>query len=399
MEKLSIASVGSNVGGFVKTLNGATGTGFAEGTHVHKDWWAQTQSYDQIHDKMEDAARMREDVLVPLSAISGEIVGDKFALKVEDRYFEPTDWALSQMSTRLEIPSSTILRELRKLESFDSGDAETMAKITNNAIRRLDPTKNFRLRTYSDGTLRAFVTEKYGPVDNRWYLDVLREFLPDGRISHWKGDEDTIYGNLLLPDSVIDYGQSDDSDYGAMLSISNCEIGKRRVSQRPSVFRSICMNGCIWGGVEGEDVNKRHSGKIDLELFKIRIAENIEKQLPILDNGIRNFLATAGELYTTKGASIKNVFAVVGTKMKLTKAQTKESYIQWASHESEFESLFGVINGITRAAQTFDPSSWVNLDFAGGELLNMSPEKWKTVVKSSFSLDDADVEAIFAGAA
>ena len=72
------------------------------------------------------------------------------------------------------------------------------------------------------------MTDKYTPVDNRWYLEALKEFLPDARYSHWKGDEDTIFGNLLLPDSIMDYGQDDDTDYGGMVSISNCEIGKRK---------------------------------------------------------------------------------------------------------------------------------------------------------------------------
>ena len=136
------------------------------------------------------------------------------------------------------------------------------------------------------------MTDKYTPVDNRWYLDCFKEFLPDARYSHWKGDEDTIFGNLLLPDSIMDYGQDDDTDYGGMVSISNCEIGKRRISQYPSIFRAICMNGCIWGQQKGKDVNKVHRGTIDLDALKIALAENIEFQLSILPDGIRKFLDT-----------------------------------------------------------------------------------------------------------
>ena len=56
--------------------------------------------------------------------------------------------------------------------------------------------------------------------------------MPD--YSHWKGDEDTHdLAIFLLPDTIMDYGQDDDTDYGGMVSISNCEIGKRRISQYP----------------------------------------------------------------------------------------------------------------------------------------------------------------------
>ena len=84
-----------------------------------------------------------------------------------------------------------------------------MSMLANNALRRLDPEKKYRLRTYTDGTCRAFVTDRYAPIDNRWYLEQLKQNLPEGRLSHWRGDEDTIYGNILL-DTIIDYGQSDD---------------------------------------------------------------------------------------------------------------------------------------------------------------------------------------------
>ena len=41
-EKLVPSTRNKDQGNFVKELQGATGTGFADGTHVHKDWWAKT---------------------------------------------------------------------------------------------------------------------------------------------------------------------------------------------------------------------------------------------------------------------------------------------------------------------------------------------------------------------
>ena len=72
-----------------------------------------------------------------------------------------------------------------------------------------------------------------------------------------------------------------------MLSIGNCEIGKRRISQVPSLFRSICLNGCIWGQCKGKEIKKRHIGEIDLQELSYAIYENIEAQLPLLDAGVR----------------------------------------------------------------------------------------------------------------
>ena len=382
-------------GSFVRNLTGNTGTGFAQGTHVHKDWWAKTQSYDNILQQVQADIDNREDIMVKVKDIHPEYNSeDKFCFGVNGRQFIPTDWSLQQFSTRLDAPSTSVMREMRGVEGFDRQDAELMVDFANNYMRRLDPDKEFRLRTYKDGTCRAFVTDKYAPVDNRWYLETLREFLPDARFSHWRGDEDTLYGNLLLPDSIMDYGQDDDTDYGGMVSIGNCEIGKRRLSQTPSIFRAICMNGCIWGQTKGKDISKVHRGTIDLDLLKSRIAENIEYQLNILPDGIRKFLDTRTQKIGTH--SIKGVIAAVCDEYRLDKKQSTEVLEQFITHEHDHQNLFGIINAVTRAGQEFNAEAWYNLDEVGGKLMEVSAARWDSILRRADTYTDKEYEKVFA---
>ena len=366
-------------GSFVRGLVGHTGTGFAENTHVHKDWWAKTESYDTVLEKTQNAIDNREDVMVKAGQVVCTVSNDVMQFTTADgRSFTPTDHCLEQFSIRTKVPSSSVMRELRKIDGYDEQDADLMARLGNNALRRIDPDKEFRIRTYTDGTARAFVTDKYAPIDNRWYLETLREFLPEGRFSHWRGDEDTIYGNILLPDSIMDYGQDDDTDYGGMVSVGNCEIGKRRITQTPSLFRAICMNGCIWGQTKGKDISKVHRGKIDLDSLKVLIAENIEYQLSILPDGIRKFLDTRTQ--SLNDASVKGVIAAVANDYKLTKKQATETLEQYLAHETHEQNMFGVINAITRAGQVFDNDSWVRLDEVGGMLMDTSASRWTNIL-------------------
>ena len=313
--------------------------------------------------------------------------------------FVPTDWAMQQLSTRMSAPSASALREMRNQPEYDKQDGQLMVDYCNNYFRRIKektPNKEFRLRTYNDGTCRAFVTDKYTPVDNRWYLEALKEFLPDARYSHWKGDEDTIFGNLLLPDSIMDYGQDDDTDYGGMVSVSNCEIGKRRISQYPSIFRAICMNGCIWGQQKGKDVNKVHRGKIDLDALKIALAENIEFQLSILPDGIRKFLDTRSKEFDPTVTSHKGMVAAVANEFRLDKRLATNTLEQYVKHEFEHHNLFGVINSLTRAGQNFDSQTWVNVDTIGGNLMQMSASKWHNLQAKAQSMTDKDFDKTFA---
>ena len=385
-------------GSFVRNLQGQTGVGFQENMHVHKDWYATTMSYDDAMEGLQRSAEEREDFLAPVKDIKAIVNdGGEFAFTVQDREFVPTDWALQQFSIRSKVPSSTVIQKLRSQEDADDQDADVMAYLANNSLRRLDQDKIYRMRTYTDGTCRAFVTDKYAPIDNRWYLDQLRDNLPEGRLSHWRGDEDTIFGNILLPDTIIDYGQSDDSDYGGMLSIGNCEIGKRRISQVPSLFRSICLNGCIWGQCKGKEIKKRHIGEIDLQELSYAIYENIEAQLPLLDAGVRKLLALR-ELEVEE-AKMQQVFATVAMDHKLTKKEVSEVFRQWGQFEREDRNLFGVVNAVTRAGQTLDNMSWVRFDQIGGQLLDTSESRWAGILNRAASLQDKDLEKVYGASA
>ena len=391
-EKLTIKSDASE-GSFVRTLVGSTGTGFAEGTHVHKDWWSKTKTYEQVMQDATVAVENREDILVESKNI--KCVSDKndFFFQLQDgRQFRPTDHAIEQFSVRSGVTSSSFLREMRNIEGFDTNDANTMAFVGNNALRRVEPDKKFRLRTYTDGTCRAFVTEQYAPIDNRWYLETLAEFIPGGRFSHWRGDEDTIYGNILIPDTIMDYG-SDDSDYGGMISVGNCEIGTRRISQTPSLFRAICMNGCIWGQTAGEKIRRVHRGNIDLDKLKLEIAQNIQQQIPLLAPGIKKFLDT--RLLETGKASIKGVVASLASDYKLSKKEATEFLDQYVTLESGNRNLFGIINGLTRAGQVFDNKTWVRFDEIAGSLMDTSADRWATILRRADTFTDSDYEKIY----
>lgn len=364
------------------------------GTFVNKSWWDRTLTFDQVMERAQRAAEERQDIMVPINGIKAVNDNGEFKIQVNGSNYTPTDHALQQFSTRMKIPSSTILRELRKQDDYDNTDASVMVAVANNAIRKLQMDKVMRLRTYTDGTLRAVVTDRYAPIDNRWYLEVINEFLPDCRYSHWNSDEDTIYGNVLLPNTLMDYGQDEDSDYGGMLSLGNCEIGKRRLSQHPSIFRSICFNGNIWGQVEGKAIKRRHIGDINLDDMKRAIAENIEYQLPILPNIIRTFLETKS--MKANNTSMMRVIAATVDSMPITKAQGAEIYNQWNTHESEFQSLFGVINAITRAGQLYDGATNVAFDTIAGELSIYDDNKWNRLLKKAESYDSKEIENILA---
>ena len=378
----------------------ATEEGFG---HVSKTWYDKTQSYDECLDAMEKDVDNREDIMGSLYDMTPAVNDDgKFVMQYKDgRQFELTEHACQQLATRIFMPMG-VMKWLTQDQHKPNGDvrfkrdeidAKILTQNVKNGMRHIKVDKKFRFRTYNNNSLRAVLTDQYAPVDNRWYLDIIKKIIPDGRLSHWRGDADTIYGNVLIPDTIR---EEDDSDYGGMLAIGNCEIGKRRIQQKPSVFRAICMNGCIWDQTFGTAFSQVHKGKIDLIDLKKKIITNVNDQIPLMHDGIDQLLATME--FTVDDTKIVNAFAEIAKSNRFNSKEVVECVSQYSKFEKSNRNLFGIINSVTRAGQTLSNSRWEDFDLIGGELSNYNERDWEMFCKRADNLTDKDLVKVYGNA-
>jgi hypothetical protein len=368
---------------------------------VSRPWYDKTTPIGDGIDKILDGARQRDDILCPIKHMRLGINDDnKMVLEyIDGREFIPTEYALKQMGTWYGVPhtflkvmTSPVFHQNGKVKyQRDSNDAEVLLGVFKNGARRLDQDKQFRFRTYNDGTLRAMLTETYAIIDNVWYLETLQDLFStiggdEPRLSHWRGNADTIYGNILLPDTCR---AESDSDYGGMLSVSNCEIGTRRLGQTPSVFRAICMNGCIWDQNMGYALNKVHRGEINLLSLRDKIVNNIHDQIPLMQEGVSRFLATK-DMIVEKNVKLSNIFALIAYENNMSfgsEGQSSAMVKQYIDHESDNKNLFGIVNAVTRTGQLYNPDEWVRFDEIAGKLINFTPNKWENLQARAKALD------------
>lgn len=398
---MSDVLVGSGTAGdFVKETQGvATEQGF---NHVSKAWYPKTLSYAEGMEVLQAQHDEREDIVCTLQTMAPSFDSKGIIFRnVDGREFRPDEWALTQYASRVYTPG-TVVKDLTSNRTRPSGstiferdesDFGLLVDYFNNGVRRVEPAKKFRFRTYKNGTVRAVLTEDYSPVDNRWYLELLSELIPGGRLSHWRGDADTIYGNILIPDTIR---ESYDGEYGGMLSISNCEIGKRVIGQFPSLFRAICMNGCIWSQTKGDAIRKPHRG-IVLDNLKNDIVTNVMKQIPLAHAGIDALLATRADDYGIGSTNMAKVVAEITSDLKMTPAESVAVFEQWNRHENTDRNLFGLIAGITRAGQLpkFDNKTWVDFDIIAGNLLTVTSADWKKAVRRAGDMDDETFNKVY----
>lgn len=400
-----IVAGNASAGQFVKTLVGETGIGFADGFHVHKDWFAKTMTFEDAHQMLESARGKRVDIMAERKNIVAVVDGNNCKISVADVLFDPTEHALKQIGINIDT-STFFLEAMRRPVTVvkttkgvkedvvaynrDERDAEVLASVINNGLRRIEPDKKFRVRTYADRTLRAFLTESYAEIDNRQYLDILQSIIPDGRVSHFRGDADEIWCNILIPDTIMNY-PDDDSDYGGMVTCSNSEIGTGVVRQEPSTFRSVCLNGCIWGQVSGTKSKWVHRGSIDYGQLLKAVRLNIDSQIPLLVPLMDAMQKAKSFLFD--GTRFAHIVGVIAQENKLNKPQAIEIVKQYNKYESDQRNAFGVLNAITRAGQFFDARTCIQFDGIGGTLAK--EENWNKYVTKAKAFDEKDMLTVF----
>ena len=344
---------------------------------------------DQAIDKVVDARRARQDFEIPMRefSLSLDANGENIVGTIDGQDYVPTDHCLRQMATWMGVSHAVVKQYLNPVlnqngsvrYNRDRTDRELLVALFKNGIRdgRIDSNKVFKFRTYTDGTLRAMLSDRYGIIDNVWYLEYLKgvfsDYSEEPMFEHWTGDADTIGGNLRIP-SVSHTGN--DSDYGGMLFIGNCEIGRKRISITPSVWRQICTNGLMgWG--KGQTWSKVHRGDIDLAGLADDISAKIEETIPILNKGIEVLINTQNFGFVTKPAEIVAQIALdhkLSTGLNGQAIQTVNEYI---THESGFRNLFGIINAITRVAQHQEADEHFRLESVAGELAQLDKTGWQ----------------------
>jgi hypothetical protein len=370
--------------------------------NVSKLWFDKTQTFEQGREALAVDRANTKDINMKIGDVQFSNEGPDFKICLGDTCVVPNDHSAAQLAVKLGISTWQINslmtpklnhNKTKAVFERDEQDAETLVALFNNAVRRVKSDKSFLFRTRTDGTLRAFLSDRYAIVNNEWFMDTLEELIPGGRLSHSRGDSDTLYSNVLIPDTIR---EDEDSDYGGMLSVGNSEIGVRRISTTPSIFRAICMNGCIWDQNVGKSLNKRHTGKIDLGQLKMMMRKNLDEQIPLLPQGIDLLISSRDLKYN---GAMKAMFAQVAKDMKIDKSQASGLLKSYAVEVRESElnkaSLFGVVNSVTRTGQALSNQEWLQFDQFGGTLLSGGSDGWNRLTKKANGLSVEEVDEMF----
>ena len=327
--------------------------------HVAKQWQAQCTPLADFITDVKEQAQYKRDIVKPESEIR---------LLDIDTLIDGTpvnESGLNSLRMFTDMPSSMVsfLRE----KSY----GETLTKILNDELDSRENTWNnsgkqpreFRVRVRHDDdgndVIRAIVSERYGVIDNHEAIDMIANSLPslsDALASHISHDGDDMFGNVLLPD----YMKSEpDSDYGVGISFRNSEIRNATFKVSPFLFRAICLNGMIWGRQDSAiQINQRHMGKINTQ----ELQEQVRLAIAVALTQGNDMLTLMGYSKKVKVNNVLNVIALLARDNKMTMEQGKAWHkgyletLQETTGDIAENTAFGIVNGLTRSAQSYSGS-------------------------------------------
>lgn len=312
--------------------------------------------------------------------------------------FSITENCHRQIAGRLQVPWKYYARLLK--------DHTDLVINQVNALFEREPYTRL-LRTL-DGRARAFLSDRFRPLDNDAVLEqalppIVKGDIASTLLSSNVGDNH-MHIKVLFTDERLkmDVGDAphgrgrDIVQPGAI--ISNSETGHGSLNISGFFFRQFCLNGCVFGKDAIFDYRRTHLGsKLNgNDEFKIFTDETKRKQdeviiAEITDSmkaltNVDNVQKMADTLRRTKeGDAVKDAFAavdVLAREVDLRDAE-KQPVLQNFLTDGDF-SRWGMLNAVTKVANTevVDYDRACELEQIGGKLVDLTNAQWSRIANA-----------------
>jgi hypothetical protein len=263
-----------------------------------------------------------------------------------------TDWATTQLASKLEIP----------VRYFKACPPELQAQNFNHWASQSDDRWLLRSRNLGgDGKLiRAVLSaDKYGKLDNADITGMVQRMFPssaDYSVDMWHLDDAGFHLRMTMPDLTTDIGRLRDGrpdTHRVGVHIANSEVGKRSIIITPMVYRLVCTNGLMrWEATEGT-YRRRHvitgvnAGASERIIYG-EVAEAVGHALKA-GNEIVETLRAAKE---TPVVNPLDVIKQLAADRKYSQVMTDAIQTSYAANVAQTgANAFSLVNAITESAQ------------------------------------------------
>ncbi|MDE2165835.1 MAG: DUF932 domain-containing protein [Alphaproteobacteria bacterium] len=305
-------------------------------------------------------------------------------LVIEDiGWFPLRDLALTQIGERTGIPT----KYLRRMQD------EAPELLADNINHWFHETPERRMVRTLDGTVRAFLSDKYQRIDNfdvaNVVLPVLHD-IPGLRILSTEVTEHRLYikaATSALTRELKSRRVGDLVEAGVM--ISNSEVGLGAVTVSPFALFLTCLNGAVREGGKRWNHIGRHAAVTEnpyllisdetkaaddrAQLLMVRDTLKSALNAEMFDRWLDKVQGTTGRRLE---GDVGKAVEVLANSLSLTKDE--QSSVLRHLIEGGDLSQYGLFNAVTRTAE--DSASYdraTELETLGGRVIELNPSEWR----------------------
>jgi hypothetical protein len=276
-----------------------------------------------------------------------------------------TRWAQTQLCQRLSIPTAYYRRCPLRLQDDQVNywlHQETEAA-SERAGQAQEKPERWLLRAKED-TLRGILSERYAKMNNTDLFRSLEPLVASHYEVAWLAlTEESLHLRLVDPGMAREVLPGDRVVAG--LHIANSEVGKRSVTVDALVYRLVCSNGLV-RLVKGRSLlHQRHVGITPARL-EMAIARAIKEAIVQGTGFMERMLWATREPIPDVQKAVETMGEFWGLS-ETVQAQVSTALLR--ETRSQQETLYGLVNAFTNAAQTLLPDERYTLEALAGHLL------------------------------
>lgn len=351
------------------------------------------KTFEELAAELYRRKEMKHDYVVDTSVLTMDASPNNAQMSMRNDatnqtyLFNINEIAHNQIGTKLGIPA-------KYYDKMRIENPELLAQNVNSWFK-LYPEKRM-VRTL-DGTIRAFLTDKYRRIDNFEIMaavyPIIKE-MPDANIESCEVTDERLYLKVVNPRLTTDVVPGDTVQSGIL--ITNSEVGLGSFTVSPLVYRLVCSNGMV---VNDAKTRKYHVGRAntaseDYSIYSDETVRADDRALMLkFQDMVRTvvdrvkFEAVVDKMRRAKGAEIttSNIPAMVelaGSDFGYSLQEA--SGILDCLIRGEDLTLYGFANATTQFAQTvqsYDRST--QLESIGYNIMTMSNAKWNKLQNAS----------------
>ena len=300
------------------------------------------------------------------------------------------DTAHEQIASSLNIPKKYYDRML-----LDSPDL-----LAQNANHWFVKQPEKRLVRTLDGSVRAFLSKSYRPLDN---FDMANTILPvlldqGAEVISSELTDRRMYIKSIIPSLTREItGSVEKNDIvKAGIVISNSEIGLGSIRVEPLIYRLVCTNGLISNTAmrkyhvgksnEFENVQEYFSNEtrqLDDRAFWMKVKDIVLTAFnrDIFDSLVEKISATTANQIST--GALDKVVEITTKKLSIVNEKSKSSILKHLIEGRDL-SQWGLANAITRTANDCENYEHATeLERSGGAVIELPKTEWEEISRAA----------------